>query len=335
MNHDVVSRRFDDWPSCSPAAAGISASALDAALDYAQSAGSRQVIVLHNGHRLSERYYDSTPQTQYDVYAIQKCVFSWLVGIAQHQRALSIDDSLSSLIGAGWSKADQHIESRITLRHVLTMTTGLNDALEPAGRTGIDWHYNNVVYNYAKRGLCDRVGMDLNSMTDAWITEPLGLQHTRWVERDQLLPDGRRLTGLLMTARDLARFGLAMAAGGRFGVRQVIEDQSFLREALTPGSAANPAWGYAWWINGQSHYMQAMSSRVIQGAFAPNAPADLYGGRGAMEQRVLILPSRSLVIVRLGSRAPREAGNFDDEFLGRLLGSKPEPFTIPQGTTTP
>lgn len=306
-------------PSAAPPAP--TKSAIEDALTYAREAASRQVIVLHNGVRLCERYFDSTPQDQFDVYAIQKNVFSWLVGIAQQRGLLSIEDSLSSLIGHGWSKATREQESRILLRHVLTMTTGLDDALEPAGQTGEAWHYNNVVYNYAKRGLCERVGLDLNAMTRQWLGEPLGFTRTEWVEREQLLPDGRKLTGLLMNASDLASFGLAMAAGGRFGDREIIEDRAFLRDALTPGSSANPAWGYAWWINGQTHYMQAMSSRVYAGAFAPNAPADLYGGRGAAEQRLLILPSRSLVIVRLGTRAPREAGNFDDEFLRRLLAA--------------
>lgn len=311
----------NSWQTTTAAAAGLSDRSLAAALDYARSAASRQLIVLYRGRIVCEHYVDSSAEQAFDVYAIQKALFGWLLAIAQSRSLCSIDDSLTSLIGTGWSNAPGDFEARICLRHVLTMTTGLGDDLLPAGEVGQTWHYNNVVYNYAKRALCERAGIDLDTLTRQWLSEPLGLTHTRWVDRPTLLPDGRPITALLMTARDLARFGLAMSAQGCWQSRRVVPDPAFLRDTLTPGSLANPAWGYAWWINGQSHYMQALSSRVHQGAFAPRAPVDLYGARGALEQRLLVLPSRSLVVVRLGTKAPREAGNFDDEFLVRLLAA--------------
>lgn len=312
----------NDWPRTTPGPAGLAAASLADAFAYARAAASRQVVVLHAGCLLAEQYDGAGADDVFDTTAVQKAVVSWLVGIAQHRGLLRLDEPLSALIGAGWSRAPRAIEDAVCVRHVLTMTTGLNDALEPAGRTGVTWHYNNVVYNYCKRGLCERAGLELDVLTRAWIGEPLGFERTRWVDRDARLPDGRPYTALLMNARDLARFGLAMAAGGRFGDCEVVADKEYLRDCLRPGSLANPAWGYGWWINGQAQYMQAMSDRVHAGAFAPDCPAELYGARGAMEQRLLVLPSRGLVIARLGERAPREAGNFDNAFVSRLLAER-------------
>ncbi len=311
----------DRWETADAATAGLKESSIESALDYAQRAASRQIIVLHRGRLLAERYFDSTADSTADVFAVQKAVFSWIFGIAQTRGLIHVDDVLSKHLGRGWTQLSAADEQNILVRHLLTMTTGLDDQLCAAGVTGVTWHYNNVAYNYLKLALCKLAGLDLNALTQAWLGAPLGWTHTRWVDRETLLPDGRPTTALLMNVRDMARFGLAMQAGGRFGDVQLLSDASFLRDCLKPGSAANPAWGYLWWINGQTHYMQAFSSKVTQGAWAPNAPADLYGARGANEQRLLILPSRSLVIARIGARPPKELGNFDDEFIQRLLGN--------------
>ena len=309
----------EHWETTTANRAGLQAGSVDAALEYAKRAASSQVIILHQGRLLAEQYVGADAKTVADVFAIQKAVFSWLFGIAQSRGLIHLDDALSKHLGEGWTQLPAAAECKILVRHLMTMTTGLDDALAASGETGVTWHYNNVAYNYLKYALCDLAGLDLNELTQRWLGEPLGWTHTHWVDRDNLLPDGRPLTALLMNARDVARFGLAMLAGGYFGQSAVLNDALYLRDCLKPGSAANPAWGYMWWINGQSHYMQAFSSRVNQGSWAPGAPADLYGARGANELRLLILPSHSLVIARIGERVARELGNFDDEFLSRLL----------------
>ncbi len=308
-----------NWNTIDPQSAGLNPDSLASALDYAGRAGSNQVIVLHAGRLLAEQYLDATADTMADVFAVQKGVFSWLFGIAQSRGLIGINDVLSKYLGIGWTQLPPADEQRILVRHLLTMTTGLDDTLAASGQTGVTWHYNNVAYNYFKQALCRHVGVSLNQLTDEWLGKPLAWTHTKWIDRTSLLPNGTPISALMMNARDLARFGLAVQARGRFGNTQVLNDASFLRDSLKPGSEANPAWGYLWWINNQSHYMQAYSPNVIAGTWAPSAPADLYGAQGAREQRLLILPSRSLVIVRIGTKVPAELGNFDDEFLRLLL----------------
>lgn len=311
------------WDTLDAQSAGLNPDSLEAALDYARHAATNQIVVLHAGRLLAEQYVEATVDTMADVFAVQKGVFSWLFGIAQSRGLIGVNDVLSNYLGVGWTQLPPADEQLILVRHLLTMTTGLDDTLKAAGETGVTWHYNNVAYNYFKQALCRHLGVSLNQLTDAWLGRPLGWTHTKWIDRATLLPNGQPISALLMNARDLARFGLAMQAGGHFGATQVLDDASYLRDCLKPGSKANPAWGYLWWINNQSHYMQAYSSKVIPGTWAPGAPADLYGAQGARDQRLLILPSRSLVIVRIGAKVPAELGNFDDEFLRLLLKGAP------------
>ena len=307
------------WNTTDAQSAGLQPDSIASALDYARRAASKQIVVLHAGHLLAEQYVDATVDTMADVYAVQKSIFSWLVGIAQSRGLISIDDSLSIYLGDGWTKLPAADERRILVRHLLTMTTGLDDSMAAAGQTGVTWHYNNVAYNYFKQGLCRHLGVDLNQLTEAWLGKPLGWTQCKWVDRATLLPNGQPISALLMSARDLARFGLAMQAGGRFGSAYVLNDAAYLRDSLRPGSPTNPAWGYLWWINNQSHYMQAYSPKVIPGALAPDAPSDLISSHGANDQQLLVLPGRSLVIARIGTKVPAELGNFDREFLRLLL----------------
>jgi hypothetical protein len=96
-------------------------------------------------------------------------------------------------------------------------------------------------------------------------------------------------------------------------------DAAYWAACQTPGSQANPAWGYLWWFNGRARHMLPFSDRVFPGPIVPGAPDDLIAARGASDQRLIIVPGRSLVVVRLGEPVARAAGNFDTEFMARLL----------------
>jgi CubicO group peptidase (beta-lactamase class C family) len=313
------SRSGSRWEVTTPARADLSQKAIDSACEYAQLANTRQLVVLHAGRIVVERYFACSPHDREDVFAVQKSVFALLLGAAVDRGMIGVDAPLHDYLPPGWTKLDQGNELSLTVRHILTMTTGMDDTLAPCGEIGVTWRYNNAAYGYLKGALCALAGQNLNELTHDWLGWTLGLEQSLWTDRIATLPDGRPITALLMNARDMGRFGLVMLAAGAFDRRRVIEDVSYLRACLQPGSGANPAWGYLWWLNGQSHYMLPYSERVFGGPIVPEMPEDLIAARGAQDQRIIIIPSRSLVIARLGGAAPKAAGRFDYEFLKRLL----------------
>jgi CubicO group peptidase (beta-lactamase class C family) len=308
------------WETTHARTARLSPVALNRACTYARSAGTRQLVVLYRGRIVRECYFDSEPGDTFDVFAVQKSVFAVLFGVIRDRGLVDVETPLNEWLHPGWSHVDLAVESRLTMRHVLTMTTGMDDTLAPHGEPGTTWHYNNVVYNILKQAFCRRVKLDLDALTFTCLGCHVGFERTGWTNRNTRLANGQPVTALRMNARDLARFGLAMLAHGRFDDREIVRDVRYLEACLEPGSAENPAWGYMWWLNGRTHYRLPFSETVYPGALMPEAPADLFAARGANEQRLYVIPSRELVVVRLGEVTPASKP-FDQEFLRRLLAA--------------
>ena len=65
----------------------------------------------------------------------------------------------------------------------------------------------------------------------------------------------------------------------------------------------NQAYGYLWWLNGKSSYRAPGLHTEFQGELIPNAPSDTYAGLGKNDQKLYIVPSQGLVIVRMGDDA--------------------------------
>ncbi|MEM1003184.1 MAG: serine hydrolase, partial [Bacteroidota bacterium] len=65
----------------------------------------------------------------------------------------------------------------------------------------------------------------------------------------------------------------------------------------------NEAYGYLWWLNGKNSFRVPGSIQQFNGKLVPNAPDDLIAGLGANDQKLYVVPSRDLVIVRQGGDA--------------------------------
>ena len=58
----------------------------------------------------------------------------------------AVGDTVTKHLGAGWSKAPTASEATITLEHLLTMSSGLDDDLVPVGEPGQKWFYSTGAY---------------------------------------------------------------------------------------------------------------------------------------------------------------------------------------------
>ena len=325
-----------DWSTISPADAQWDADKLDEALDYAGGVGSTGLVVLLNGRILAERYWtpedpsarlanmtvETTPdgRTIEDVASAQKSVISFLIAIARDRGVLKLTDRVSNYLEVGWSDTHRDREHEITLRHIMSMTSGLKPSLAYEAEPGAFWRYNTNAYAKTVPVLETATGKDIATLTREWLTEPIGMRETRWAPRPWVRPnaDANRI-GLATSARDLARFGLLILAQGIWDGAAVLENNALLRELLEPSQDLNPAYGLLWWLNGQERYLRPGAAGG-EGALIPTAPDDLVAAQGALGRKCYVVPSRGLVVTRLGDD-PGPA--FNREFWRRLMAAAP------------
>lgn len=122
---------------------------------------------------------------------------------------------------------------------------------------------------------------------------PLNIKQWRWTRDRAGQPVGS--FGLQLRVDDLARLAELMRRDGRWNGRQLI-DASYLRAALTP-SARNPCMGWLMWLNAKTN-CNGSGRRLL-----PGLPTDLWSWAGYLDQRVTVIPSLGLLVVRYGTTA--------------------------------
>lgn len=311
----------NSWPKSQPEAAGLDTAAVTRAVEIAQTTNSAQLVILVNGLLIVDEVFNKQPV---DVYAVQKGIVSVLIGMAQSRGWLQLNDPVEQYLPVGWTRLPPAEESKLTLRHLVTMTTGMDDNLNASGTVGISWRYNNTAYNYLKRILTEHEHLSLADLTTRDLTDPLEMHATHWVDRPAILPDGRPLTGLLSTAADLARVGEFVRCGGvADDLHRVAE--GYIDALAQPGSVENPAWGLMWWNNRSTTFRIPMrEEKIHNGPIIPQAPNDLIAARGALENHLAIIPSRKMVVARTVQppAANKHPARFERAFYSALFGKQ-------------
>jgi CubicO group peptidase (beta-lactamase class C family) len=171
---------------------------------------------------------------------------------------------------------------------------------------GTRWAYSSGTTQLLARIIRDAVGGPEQSLAFAWreLFNPLGMRNVT------LEFDGAgTLQGtayMLASARDWARFGLLYLNDGLIGGRRILhEDWVDLSAAATLDSD----YGAGFWTNRSEH--EHAKGRVRLGI-----PKDAFFASGDLGQRIVILPTQHLVIVRLGDSVDPTG---DIRGLGRLV----------------
>ncbi|MGH9821086.1 MAG: serine hydrolase domain-containing protein, partial [Pyrinomonadaceae bacterium] len=242
----------------------------------------------------------------------------------------SFDEKVSDTI-TEWKSDEQ--KSRITLRQLLSLSSGID-----AGKSGLTvpsyieainspmkfepgthFQYGPVPYQtfgeFMTRKLKPR-NETVMSYLKRRILDPIGLRVSGWQMQngEPLIPQGASLT-----AREWVKFGLFLKNGGKWNGKQIVRKD--LLDDLIISSKANPAYGITFWLNHPGKDPRGIEigggSEVGQGGFTDGV-TDLYMAAGAANQRLYIIPSLDMVIVRQGRMAKWD----DHEFLGRLLSGR-------------
>lgn len=308
--------------------------AMQEILDYVQSQKTTGFLVLREGRTLVERNwplpdaaapfraafaYETTPDGELleDVASQQKSFVAILAAIAVDKGLLAVDKPVADYLGAGWSKASPEQERAVRVVHLLTMTSGLDEKLAFAAPAGAAFFYNTPAYAVIKRVLAAAAKTPLETLSHDWLTAPVGMSRTAWRKRPAALADSGNPTGLVTCPRDVARFGQMILDGGRLADgRRLVSEAGF--KAMFAPTAANPAYGRLWWLNGSSYTIRPLANRM-DGPLIPAAPADLVAALGAMDRKLYVVPSRKLVVVRMGQAAPDKG--FDQQLWLRLMAA--------------
>jgi len=323
------------WESVEPSSVGWDSAKLDDVLKFSGEKKSSGVVILHQGKILAEKYWKPQESFRYrsmlhgvdvhgrnleDVASVQKSVASVLLSVALHKNLVKLNDPVHVHLGKGWSRASAEQESAITLRHLISMTTGLSDRLEFKTQTGKQWRYNTNAYSRIVNVMEAAAMLDRNELTKLWLTEPIGMKESSWVVRPFARDDPKtNRHGFATSTRELAKFGLLIQAKGNWNGKQVIENHDYLKSMLEPSQKLNPSYGFLWWLNGQSYALRA--GRRVPGKLNKSAPNDLVAGMGALGRKVYIVPSLDLVVTRLGDDPGK---GFDNEFWKRLMAATPK-----------
>jgi CubicO group peptidase (beta-lactamase class C family) len=112
----------------------------------------------------------------------------------------------------------------------------------------------------------------------------------------------------------MARFGLLSSTKGLWNGEQIVPEE-FYDEAVNTSQALNESYGYMWWLNGKDSFRLPQTQFEFEGPLIPNAPSDMYCALGRNDQKIYVVPSRRLVVIRMGDASDNDnfaLSEFDD-----------------------
>jgi CubicO group peptidase (beta-lactamase class C family) len=344
----------DGWPAATPESVGLDGERLCgiAARLAATNANVHAVVVVRHGKLAFEQYFpgydepwgmgegrhDFDATTKHDMRSISKSAISLLVGIAIDRELIKSADEpvvkffpdYSAQKTAGWDN--------ITLRHLLTMSSGIqwdenrawkdpqND--EPHLSSEADpFRYvlskpiaapPDTVWNYNGGGtdllsnIIERVsGKSLEAFAREALFTPLGISDWEWMKyRNEHIAAA---VGLRLRPRDAAKIGQLVLNRGAWGGRQIVSPE-WIEQSVRPRFQAIGYfsglffYGQQWWM-GRS--------------IAQEKEVKWIAAMGSGGQRIFIVPDRDLVVMTTSGRyfQPRQGDGALDMMANFILPS--------------
>jgi len=122
------------------------------------------------------------------------------------------------------------------------------------------------------------------------------------------------------TTRSVARFGLLSLNKGKWE-NEVIIPETYMTNAISTSQNLNKAYGYMWWLNGKESYRLPQTQFQFSGSLIPSAPSDMVSGLGKNDQKIYVIPSKKMVVIRLGEVADEEnfaLSDFDNQLWQKI-----------------
>lgn len=335
----VPGRERDDIMTGPPDA--FDPAALQAAEAYATQTNSVALLVYHRGVLRHEKYWPGFDRdTITDPFSAHKTVMGLLVGAAIEDGFIESIDQPASTWLTEWASDPRR---DITLRHLLQMSSGLDTppfgtwtgfritlgselektvlGLSLAKPPGTDFQYSNASSQLVGIVLERATGKRYAQYLSERFWQRLGAPTAQvWLDREGGM--ARTFCCLYTTARSWLRVGRLILDGGRVDGQQLVPE-SWIRAMTTP-APTNPNYGLQIWLGSPPGKERRYNDRTVKAFHSePFAREDMIYIDGFGGQRVYILPSEQLIIVRTGEALL----DFDDAIIPNaiLRGLRPAP----------
>jgi CubicO group peptidase (beta-lactamase class C family) len=289
------------WETLSPDSLNWCSERIDSLEAYLSTSLTKAFIVLKDGKIVLENYFGTFTQDSLWFWASAgKSLSSVLVGIAEEEGFLQLDDLTSDYLGTGWTSCTPEQEAMITIRNQISMTSGLDDGVpddncqDPScllylADAGTRWAYHNAAYTLVQNVVANATGMSYQQWTNTRVKNKIGMSSGIWYDNI-----------FYSRARDMARFGLLCLANGNWDGTAVLSDLQYLTDMKNSSQTLNPSYGYLWWLNGKGSYMLPTLQLVFNTDMVPEAPDDMYCALGKYDQKIYVVPSTGMVVIRMG-----------------------------------
>jgi CubicO group peptidase (beta-lactamase class C family) len=330
----------DGWTTATPASMGMDSTTLDGARDYAFTPDRHtQGVVLVRGGKIVNEWYapGEGPDSWAASWSVGKSFASTLIGIAISQGKIpNVNVSMTTYFPewVGTPKA------AITLRDVLQMESGLkwNEDYSPsagaasdviamglskdelayaasrplAHAPGTTFHYSSGDAMLLSGVIAKATGMTAAEYAKQVLYDPIGMKQVEWW-RDAA---SHTLTYCCTdtTSRNFARLGLLFLNDGNWNGHQVVP-ASWVHDATSPTANSGGIYGYMWWI---------MQMPEVQGS--------IFYANGFDGQKIFVIPSLDLVVVRNGDYVKSACPPVADP---NLFGRYPPAGLVPGAGTQP
>ncbi len=316
------SKTNSTWETIPPSSLGWIQNAIQPLKDFLTQRNTKSFMILVNGRIVMEEYFNGhSANITWEWNSAGKTLVATTTGIAQQEGLLNINNKASDYLGTEWTSMPLAKENLISLKNLLIMTAGNDDTKQYVVKTnltyvadaGTRWAYSNIFQK-----LTDVVAGASNKPFETYFNEKLKNK----IGMDGFWNFGTIFTIYHSTTRSMARFGLMALAKGKWNNEQII-NETFFNESISTSQNINPSYGYLWWLNGKTSFMIPGEQTVYRGYLVPNAPADMYSAMGANDQRIYVIPSKKMVVIRMGDASDLANSNFavsgfDNELWGKI-----------------
>jgi CubicO group peptidase (beta-lactamase class C family) len=332
------------WRSCRPESVGVNPEKLARVYAYAANPAikTQGLVIIRRGYIVGEAYFGGfTMDTRKESFSVAKSFASALVGIAIDKGFIKGVDEPVAQYYPQWQTAETPLaKKKMTIEDLLTMRSGLQwneddyyrdrsrndvylmidsapDYVEYVLRKpvlhepGTHWYYSSGDSILLSGIIQKSTGLTAGEFARRNLFEPLGLTGMVWLSD----PAGRTITGwgIQGTLREFAKFGYLYLRNGVWAGRQVVS-REWVKKSGEPVSEEVKKYGYQWWR------LPALGK--TEGS---EIPPDILIAWGIFTQQIFILPSRDLLIVRLGHDPdPTHDEWREAEFLSLVLDSLEE-----------
>ena len=315
------------WETVTPAQLLWNENKIEDLHNYLEAKNTKGFMVLKDGRIVMEEYFNGHNQNaKWTWYSAAKSLTATFVGVAQDEGHLQIENKTSDYLGANWSQLSTEKQDLVTVRHHLSMSTGLTDNIENpiawictlpicmnyTADAGTRWAYHQGAFMLLQEMISQNTGMNFKDYCKIKVADKIGMDGN-WT--NQL-----GLNIYNTNTRGMARFGLLALNKGSWG-DTVVVSEAYFDAMVNTSQDINKSYGYLWWLNGKESHMGVKSQDMIQGSLIPNAPNDLFAALGANDQKIYVVPSQGLVVVRCGDSAGEEElgpSSFDNELWAKI-----------------